>query len=335
MADLNNNFQVKDKKDKKEKKNRKDKQIEEAVIVTETENDEIMNNSESTKDKKRKHEEDVSEESNGQEDADEAERKRQKKEKKKAKKEKKEQETITSAPTSSTRQESTHTKATGSNPSNLYHEHPSTSSMTAEKIDSYREEHRIALDPPEESLHYKPIDHFEYIRPSVDAKCPFISQYITRKGFAHPSPIQSQCWPILLSGKDAIGIAATGSGKTLAFLIPAMLKIASLPKPSNENKHSNTPAPRVLILAPTRELAMQSHQVVEEMAGPKGVCIYGGVPKQQQKQDLRNGAEIVVATPGRLMDLLDEKALSLASKRIIFQIYYSLLLTLSFLLLFR
>lgn len=63
-----------------------------------------------------------------------------------------------------------------------------------------------------------------------------------------------------------------------------------------------------------RELALQSHEVVEAMKGPKGVCIYGGVSKGAQKRDLQNGAEIVVATPGRLMDLLQEGALSLASK---------------------
>ncbi len=73
------------------------------------------------------------------------------------------------------------------------------------------------------------------------------------------------------------------------------------------------PNPTVLILAPTRELAMQSHQVVTEMNGAKGVCIYGGVPKQQQRQELQAGAEIVVATPGRLLDLVEERALSLSS----------------------
>lgn len=75
------------------------------------------------------------------------------------------------------------------------------------------------------------------------------------------------------------------------------------------------PKPRCLIIAPTRELAMQSHQVVEEIGGsggPKGVCIYGGVPKWSQKNDLQNGAEIVVATPGRLMDLIEEQVMSLS-----------------------
>jgi superfamily II DNA/RNA helicase len=62
----------------------------------------------------------------------------------------------------------------------------------------------------------------------------------------------------------------------------------------------------------TRELAMQSQQVVEEIGGPPGVCIYGGVPKHQQKEALRNGAEIVVATPGRLMDLIEENVMSLS-----------------------
>jgi ATP-dependent RNA helicase DBP3 len=72
-------------------------------------------------------------------------------------------------------------------------------------------------------------------------------------------------------------------------------------------------------MAPTRELAMQSFQVVVDVGGPKGVCVYGGVPKPQQKNDLRQGADIVVATPGRLMDLLEEGALSLT------QIIYAVL----------
>jgi ATP-dependent RNA helicase DBP3 len=119
----------------------------------------------------------------------------------------------------------------------------------------------------------------------------------------------------LLSGRDVIGIAQTGSGKTLTFLIPAMLKlshIAAKSKGEGVPVQGSVPRPKMLIVAPTRELAMQSHQVVVEMGGPKGVCIYGGVPKGPQKSELSNGAEIVVATPGRLLDLIEEKALTLA-----------------------
>lgn len=83
----------------------------------------------------------------------------------------------------------------------------------------------------------------------------------------------------------------------------------------NAAKRGNsTPRPRMLILAPTRELAMQSHQVVLEVGSAKGVCIYGGVPKPAQKAELRanGGVDVVVATPGRLEDLLEENALSLS-----------------------
>lgn len=105
------------------------------------------------------------------------------------------------------------------------------------------------------------------------------------------------------------GIARTGSGKTLAFLVPALLKIAKL-GPRGFTK--GPPRPRVLIVAPTRELALQSHDVVQAVGGVKGVCIYGGVPKPVQKNELRAGADVVVATPGRLLDLMDENALSLS-----------------------
>ncbi len=131
--------------------------------------------------------------------------------------------------------------------------------------------------------------------------------------------LQAQCWPPLLAGKDVIGIAATGSGKTLTFLIPVLLKLARIRAlgggGSSSSGKGKLPAPKVLIIAPTRELAMQSHQVVVDVKGPKGVCIYGGVPKHSQRAELNAGAEIVVATPGRLLDLLEEGALSLSGER--------------------
>ncbi len=295
---------VEDKKKKKSKKDKKEKS--EEPVQEETVTEEVVEKKK--KDKKRKHE-DVSEEPEAVapvvEEAEEQDKKKSKKDKKQKKE--KEQDTDLS------HLKPSHHGATGSSP-NLYHEHRSTSHMSNEEVQSYREEHQMSLEPSEEASNFKPMTLFNCLNPSIESHCPYVLDYITRKGFQKPSPIQSQCWPLLLSGRDAIGIAATGSGKTLAFLIPALLKIAHLPKP-NVDRHNVTPSPRVLILAPTRELAMQSHQVVEEMNGPKGVCIYGGVPKQQQKQDLRNGADIVVATPGRLMDLIDERALSLSSKK--------------------
>ena len=192
---------------------------------------------------------------------------------------------------------------------NNYKEAKETLSLSDSAVESYRKEVDIEVFPPEAGSTFKPILSFEYLNPSLLDFVPHVKKYIADKKFTKPSPIQSQCWPPLLAGDDIIGIASTGSGKTLTFLVPALLRIAKAgPQPKTA-----IPSPRVLVLAPTRELAMQSHQVVMDIGGPKGVCIYGGVPKPQQKADLRGGADVVVATPGRLIDLLEEGALSLSN----------------------
>lgn len=200
------------------------------------------------------------------------------------------------------------------NGGSLYVEHPITTALTMSQVEAHRTELGITVSPEEDGLNYKPITAFECLESSLQGSCPYIMTYLKNKQFAKPSPIQSQCWAPLLSGRDVVGIAATGSGKTLGFLIPGLLRMERL-KASGEFKaknKSNKPSPKILIVSPTRELAMQSHQVVEEMGGPAGVCIYGGVPKHTQKAALQAGAEIVVATPGRLMDLIDENAMSLS-----------------------
>jgi len=111
-----------------------------------------------------------------------------------------------------------------------------------------------------------------------------------------------------MSGQDVIGIAKTGSGKTLAFLLPAIVHINAQPllKPGD--------GPIVLILAPTRELAVQIKGEADKFgytSSIKNTCVYGGAPKRDQARDLRNGVEIVIATPGRLMDFLEQKTTNL------------------------
>jgi len=123
------------------------------------------------------------------------------------------------------------------------------------------------------------------------------------KDFAKPTAIQSQCWPIISMGKDVVGISETGSGKTLAFLLPLLVNL-SRQKPKQ---------PSILVLAPTRELALQIQGVCEKFQpfGFKNVCVFGGVSKDTQKKTIRSGVHIVVATPGRLLDLIQDEALSL------------------------
>lgn len=133
---------------------------------------------------------------------------------------------------------------------------------------------------------------------------PEILEEIGKQKFKEPSPIQCQAWPILLQGYDMIGIAQTGTGKTIAFLLPAMIHIDNQAVPRSER-----PGPSCLILAPTRELAQQIEQEARkyQYRGIKCVCLYGGGSRRDQINVVTKGVEIVIATPGRLNDLVMNK----------------------------
>jgi ATP-dependent RNA helicase DDX5/DBP2 len=125
-----------------------------------------------------------------------------------------------------------------------------------------------------------------------------------KQGFSTPTPIQSQGWPIALSGRDLLGIAQTGSGKTLAYMLPALVHI------NNQRPLSRGEGPIVLVLAPTRELAQQIQTVARDFGTnvrpiARNSCIFGGSPKGPQIRDLERGIEICIATPGRLIDFLE------------------------------
>merc|ERR1719219_2074966 len=125
---------------------------------------------------------------------------------------------------------------------------------------------------------------------------------ISRKQFTEPTAIQAQGWPIALSGNDLVGIAMTGSGKTLAYLLPSIIHINHQPYLERGD------GPIALVLAPTRELAQQIQEVVIEFGKSskiRNTCVFGGAPKGPQMRDLENGCEIVIATPGRLIDILE------------------------------
>ncbi|KAM0729118.1 putative ATP-dependent RNA helicase DDX17 [Formica fusca] len=130
----------------------------------------------------------------------------------------------------------------------------------------------------------------------------YVLKEIKRQGFSEPTSIQAQGWPIALSGRDMVGIASTGSGKTLSYILPAIVHINSQPKLSRKD------GPIALVLAPTRELAQQIQQVADDFGHSSGIrntCLYGGAPKGAQARDLDGGVEIVIATPGRLLDFLE------------------------------
>ena len=125
-------------------------------------------------------------------------------------------------------------------------------------------------------------------------------------GFTKPSPIQAECIPLLLEGNDVLGMAQTGSGKTAAFSIPFLMNI-----------DVNLKAPQLLVLAPTRELAIQVADACAEYSkyvkGVKVLALYGGQRYDVQLRALKQGPQIVVGTPGRLLDHLNRKTLDLSN----------------------
>jgi superfamily II DNA/RNA helicase len=126
---------------------------------------------------------------------------------------------------------------------------------------------------------------------------------LARQGITAPTPVQAAVVPDALAGHDVLGRAQTGSGKTLAFGLPVLARLAG--------ERSRPKHPRALIIVPTRELATQVRRSLEPLANAmrlKLTTVYGGTPYDRQLKQLRNGADIVVATPGRLNDLIDRGA---------------------------
>ncbi len=143
---------------------------------------------------------------------------------------------------------------------------------------------------------------------------PDIQSGIQDAGYTRPSPIQQKAIPPILDGKDILGLAQTGTGKTVAFVLPILQHLLKRP--------AGTPAaaPSALVMAPTRELAEQIHESIKMMARHtpvKSVAIYGGVGKHLQINALKKGVDIIVACPGRLLDLMNEKAITLKGIKIL------------------
>lgn len=137
-------------------------------------------------------------------------------------------------------------------------------------------------------------------------------EIIDKVGYKDPTPIQRQAIPIGMQNRDIIGVAETGSGKTLAFLIPLLSWIQSLPK--IERNEDADQGPYAIILAPTRELAQQIEEETVKFGQPLGirtVVVVGGLSREEQGFRLRMGCEIVIATPGRLIDVLENRYLVL------------------------
>ncbi|KAJ7924401.1 P-loop containing nucleoside triphosphate hydrolase protein [Mycena leptocephala] len=172
-------------------------------------------------------------------------------------------------------------------------------------------EHSITIHRPETQAELPPILAFAQLAiPDTLRQC--------FAGFSVPTPIQACTWAPALSGADVVGIAETGSGKTLAFGIPALARLMTRPLPTDSSSTIS-----VLVVAPTRELALQTHDTLNEIGTPLGiasVAVFGGVPKEPQVRMLRNlnkgkngpTTRIVVGTPGRILDLVQEGACDLS-----------------------
>lgn len=125
--------------------------------------------------------------------------------------------------------------------------------------------------------------------------------------FTKPTPIQAYSWPILLAGRDMVGIAETGSGKTLAFALPILSRLLKGGRAESEGRV------KMLVIAPTRELAMQTFDVVNRVI-PESICLYGGMNRsEQQRQLVQKKPYVVVGTPGRLVDFLRDGSLQIGN----------------------
>jgi len=176
----------------------------------------------------------------------------------------------------------------------FYQEHPTVSARSPAEVEKFRQDHSIAIhgsDVP------KPVETFD------EAGFPrYVMDEVKAQGFPAPTAIQSQGWPMALSGRDVVGIAETGSGKTLTYCLPAIVHINAQPLLAPGD------GPIVLVLAPTRELAVQIQQEITKFGKSsriRNTCVYGGVPKGPQIRDLSRGVEVCIATPGRLIDMLE------------------------------
>ncbi|SFS32440.1 DEAD/DEAH box helicase [Lutibacter maritimus] len=136
-----------------------------------------------------------------------------------------------------------------------------------------------------------------------------LQKAIKLKGYTHPTPIQEQAIPILLNKHDLLGCAQTGTGKTAAFALPILQQVFL-----NKQQHNKYRKIKALVLTPTRELAIQISENFTEygkFTGLKNSVIFGGVKQGAQTQELKRGVDILIATPGRLLDLMGQGFISL------------------------
>ncbi|CAM6051893.1 unnamed protein product [Sphagnum compactum] len=169
----------------------------------------------------------------------------------------------------------------------------------AADVDAYRRLHEVTAMGDNVPAPYMTFD--------VAGFSPDLLRELQSAGFKAPTPIQAQSWPIAMQNRDIVAIAKTGSGKTLGYLLPGFLHL------ERRRKNSRL-GPTILVLAPTRELATQIQDECVKFGRSSRItstCVYGGAPKGPQLRDIERGADIIIATPGRLNDFLEVKKVSL------------------------
>ena len=174
-------------------------------------------------------------------------------------------------------------------------------------IDSFMSTNQITItDPKISDVTLRPIVEFAHLPPTdllTQKKSPFAN-------YKAPTPIQGASWPFTLSGRDVVGVAETGSGKTMAFALPCVQAVAAVSKRGT----------KAVIVSPTRELAMQTHEQLSALAALarlKCVCLYGGSSKDDQRALISRGADIIVATPGRLKDFMSDDTVNLSGSKFV------------------
>ncbi|XP_024120640.1 probable ATP-dependent RNA helicase DDX46 isoform X1 [Oryzias melastigma] len=177
---------------------------------------------------------------------------------------------------------------------NFYVEVPELAKMTTEEVNA----HRLELEGITVKGKGCPKPIKTWVQCGVSMK---ILAALKKQGYEKPTPIQAQAIPAIMSGRDLIGIAKTGSGKTIAFLLPMFRHIMDQ-RPLEESE-----GPISVIMTPTRELALQITKECKKFSkalGLRVVCVYGGTGISEQIAELKRGAEIIVCTPGRMIDML-------------------------------
>ncbi|KAI0189944.1 P-loop containing nucleoside triphosphate hydrolase protein [Xylaria flabelliformis] len=318
----------KSKKDKKEKKDRKAKlqddnsavstpilsEDQDATATPSEAEGKVKKSKKEKKEKKKKRSggED-GEETNGEraEPAEEPaeEKKKSKKEKKDKKDKKKRQKQDPDADVESrgpaNGQANGHSESAASSATNGHT--ASSTSVSQAEIASFLSTHQITVVDPLSNELMPPFIQFSQLPSStLTAKNPFAA-------FKAPTPIQAASWPFGLSGRDIVGVAETGSGKTIAFGLPLVNAVLDMPKVKSGGRI------RAVVVSPTRELAMQTNDELSKLAdhvGLKTVCVYGGASKDDQRHLLRK-ADIIVATPGRLKDFIEEGAIKLENAKFV------------------